>query len=127
MIAAATAASRVALRAASVARPRCSASASLAARARSFLGEGRALDSVIVARVRSNRLQIIINLPAPKIQQLSHLSFSLNQGSRPMALEVAGIKGSYNLDGSRAVTLNVPEAGDLVVGQALLVKVSAKP
>jgi multidrug efflux pump subunit AcrA (membrane-fusion protein) len=82
----------------------------------------------IIARVRSWQLQVIVNLPAQMIEQIAHTSFSVEHGQRTVDLSVASVKASYNLDGSRAVTLNVPAAADAaaVVGQTVRLKVSVK-
>jgi multidrug efflux pump subunit AcrA (membrane-fusion protein) len=82
----------------------------------------------IIARVRSRQLQVIVDLPAPMVEQIVHTSFSFEHGQRTVTLSVASVKASYNLDGSRAVILNVPaDAADTtVVGQTLRLKASVK-
>jgi multidrug efflux pump subunit AcrA (membrane-fusion protein) len=92
--------------------------------ARQFVREGE-----IVARVRTRHLQVIVNVPPQMIGQLAGASFSFENGGPAVALSVAGVKASYNLDGSRAVTLDVPQdvAGStVVVGQTLRLKVIVK-
>jgi multidrug efflux pump subunit AcrA (membrane-fusion protein) len=92
--------------------------------ANQFVREGE-----IIARVRSRQLQVIVNAPPQVIDQLASTSFSFETGGgHTGALSVAGVKASYNLDGSRSVTLAVPQdaAGSIAVRQTLRVKASVK-
>ena len=79
----------------------------------------------IVARVRSVRRKLRLNLPQPLAERLPELSFSLHQPGGVTVLAVADARAEWNLNGGRSVALEVPENVALTTGQTVEVEVTA--
>jgi hypothetical protein len=79
----------------------------------------------VVAKVRSVRLQLRLNLPQPLAERLTTLSFRLHRGGDVMALTVSEAPGDWELNGGRAVVLDMPGSVALAAGQTVDVEVVA--
>jgi hypothetical protein len=79
----------------------------------------------VVARVRSARRQLRLNLPQPLARRLPELSYRLHrpEAVTPLALSEAG--GEWNVNGGRSVVLDVPSPVVLMPGETVDVEVIA--
>jgi multidrug efflux pump subunit AcrA (membrane-fusion protein) len=79
----------------------------------------------VVAKVRSVRLQLRLNLPQPLAERLSELSFRLPPPDGGRMLTVSEARAERDLAGGRAVLLDAPGNLELTAGQTVEVEVIA--
>jgi multidrug efflux pump subunit AcrA (membrane-fusion protein) len=78
-----------------------------------------------LAKIRSIRRHVRVNLPASLAPDLPRLRFALAAPGGSVALEPVEVRPDYNLNGARSIALAVPAAVELTVGQAVYVEVIA--